>query len=99
AHELCMTVLLQIVQSAQHASNRPGIVILHEYCIDAAGLKTSGVIGFHEEPPLVRVDPRLDDQHAWKRGFNDVQGARMIQFSLTTDGRLPIAVRLEVAAA
>ena len=79
-HELSLSIRLLIVEASQHTFRRPGVVVLNEDRVEAGMQENVGPVGFHKKSAGVAVDLRLDDSDPRKRGFGDVQSARMIQF-------------------
>src|ERR1700686_3504165 len=70
AAELCLRTLDLIVQPAQRALDRSGVVILHEPALDSDLSKLDLLITLEEKPALIFEHRGFDQADTWKRGLN-----------------------------
>ena len=62
-----------IVQAAQHAALRAGVVVLHEVGLEAGHFgKGAGIEAFHEEAARIAEHPGLEDQQLGNGCTNDL---------------------------
>ena len=72
-HQFALRVLDLIVQPAQYAFDRFGVIVLHKVCINARLFtKGSGVKTFTEKSAIIAIDVWLDNFYVGNGGRNDV---------------------------
>src|SRR5690606_19350985 len=72
-HQLPLGMLDLVVQAAQHAGHRAGLVVLHEGGVDARRFgELAGVEALEEVAAVITEDLRLDDQDFGQGGLEDI---------------------------
>ena len=74
AHQLALGVFALVMQAAQHAASRAGMIVLHEGAGDALRGQDVFAEAFDEKSPGIAMHDGLDEQDAGQGGFLDVHG-------------------------
>jgi len=97
-HQLALRLRILKMQPAQRASDRAREVVLHETIHQPGGGVTIRLKGFQKKATCIAEYLRLDDQHVWNGGPDDVHvgcGSRtcgsLLRLAFRGAGMAPVA--------